>query len=57
VKSLGMKETSNETKIVEEEEEEEVTKAAVSNYDLLSVNLLGSDEQRSRRKVTVNLYG
>jgi hypothetical protein len=49
-----MKETSNETKIVEEEE---VTKAAVSNYDLLSVNLLGSDEQRSRRKVTVNLYG
>jgi len=52
-----MKETSNETKIVEEEEEEEVTKAAVSNYDLLSVNLLGSDEQRSRRKVTVNLYG
>jgi hypothetical protein len=48
-----MKETSNETKIVEEE----VTKAAVSTYDLLSVNLLGSDEQRSRRKVTVNLYG
>jgi hypothetical protein len=56
-----MKETSNETKIVEEEEEEEeeaeVTKAAVSTYDLLSVNLLGSDERRSRRKVTVNLYG